>query len=115
METITINNVTFNDFGTNNYSEGMKLISVYPMPDNIVEDVLNGKYPNVYLNPSAPCDNEFFGVYGTPEQYKKLYHRQRKACIAQQVLEEIDWDFNNPQYEEINNRVNKEYKDWWQQ
>ena len=115
METITINNVTFNDFGTNNYSEGMRLISVYPMPDGIVEDVLNGKYPNVYLNPSAPCDSEFFGVYGTPEQYKKLYHRQRKACIAQQVLEEIDWDFNNPQYEEINNRVNKEYKDWWQQ
>ena len=31
METITINGVEFNDFGTNNYSEGMRLVTVYPM------------------------------------------------------------------------------------
>ena len=113
MEKITINGVEFNDFGTNNYSEGMRLITVYPMPENIVEDVLNGKYHNVYLNPSAPCENEFFGVYGTPEQYEKFYSRQCKACKAEMVLEEIDWDFNNPKYYEIKDKVEREYKDWW--
>lgn len=67
MNTITINDVTFNDFGANNYSNGMHLVSAYPMPDNMIKDVLAGKYPGIYLNPSAPCNNEFFGVFGTPE------------------------------------------------
>lgn len=113
MKIITINGVKFNDFGTNNYSEGMRLITVYPMPDNMIEDVLNGKYPNVYLNPSAPCDTEFFGVYGTSEQYEVFYSRQRKACIASRILEEIDWDFNDPNYEEVKARVENDYIDWW--
>ena len=29
------------------------------------------------------------------------------------VLKEIDWDFNNPKYDKIKDKVEKEYKDWW--
>lgn len=113
MKKILVNGVEFNDFGTNNFSMGMRLITVYPMPDGIVEDVLKGNYPGVFLNPSAPCDDEFFGVYGTLEQYKDFYSKQRKACIASQILKEINWDFNDPNYEEIKARVENNYKDWW--
>ena len=114
MDKFSINGVTFTDFGANNYSEGMHLVSVYPMPDNIVQDVLTGKYPGIYLNPSAPCDNEFFGVFGTSEQYKKFYSRQRKAQIASQILEEINFDFDDPHYHEIKAEIETNYKDCWE-
>lgn len=114
MDKFSINGVTFTDFGTNNYSDGMHLVSVYPMPDNIVQDVLTGKYPGIYLNPSAPCDNEFFGVFGTSEQYKKFYSHQRKAQIASQILEKINFDFDDPHYHEIKVKIETNYKDWWE-
>ena len=113
MNTITINGVTFNDFGTNKYSDGMKLISVYPMPNNIIQDVLEGKYPGIYLNPSAPCTSEFFGVFGTEEQYAKFYSRQRKAQIASKLIEMLGWDLDHPQYKEIKEEITANYKDWW--
>ncbi len=113
METIIINGVEFNDFGTNNYSHGMRLVSVYPMPDGIVEDVLAGKYPGIYLNPSAPCSGEFFGVYGTQEQYNEFYTRQRNSQISSQLVSRINWDFNHPQYKEIKAEIEANYKDWW--
>lgn len=112
METITINNVTFNNFGSNNYSEGMELISIYPIPENIVQDVLDGKYPNVYLNPSAPCTSEFFGVYGTPEQYEKFYAYQRESQISKQIVDKIGFDFEH--YRETREEVESNYKDWWE-
>lgn len=86
MQKITINNVEFCDFGTNNYSNGMRLITCYPAPKNIVSDVLSGKYEGVFLNPSAPCGEEFFGVLGTAEQYKKFQERQREAQIATELI-----------------------------
>lgn len=113
MEKLIVNGVEFNNFGTNKFSMGMQLITAYPMPDGIVEDVLKGNYPGIFLNPSAPCENEFFGVYGTPEQYKEFYNKQRKACISSQILEEIDWDFSDPRYEEIADRIKNDYRDWW--
>ena len=113
MQTIEINGVKFNDFGTNNYSCGMRLISLYPMPKGMVKDVLRGEYPNVYLNPSAPCTSEFFGVYGTSEQYKEFYENQRDSCIAAQLVERINWNFNHPQYREIKTEVENSYRDWW--
>lgn len=113
MDKFTLNGITFNDFGTNNYSNGMHLISVYPMPDNIVQDVLAGKYPGVYLNPSAPCTEEFFGVFGTLEQYKEFYERQKSAQLSLQLLPKINSDWSN--YEEVRNEVEANYRDWWEQ
>ena len=115
MEKIKINGVKFNDFGENTYSDGMRCISLYPMPEGMVEDVLAGKYPGVYLNPSAPCTKEFFGVYGTSEQYEQLYSHQKECCIAARVMKLINWDFSNPRYEEIAHQVKIEYKDWWKE
>lgn len=113
METITINNTEFNNFGSNNYSCGMELVSLYPAPANIVKDVLEGKYPGLYLNPSAPCGSEFFGVYGTPEQYEEFYKRQRDSQISSQLLAKIGFNFDHPNYREIEAEVKANYKDWW--
>lgn len=112
MNTITINGIEFNDLGTNNYSNGMRLVSIYPMPENIVADVLAGKYPDLYLNPSSPCDSEFYGVYGTPEQYKEFYNDQRKSQICNQIIRTIDFD--DPYYSEKVAEIESNYRDWWE-
>ena len=104
MKIITVNGVSFTDFGPNNYSKGMSLISIYPMPENIVEDVLAGKYPNVWLNPSAPCTSEFYGVYGTEEQYKEFYEDQKNVVIAKQVFDT---------WKRVKSEIEDNYKDWW--
>ena len=114
MNKLIINGVTFTDFGANNYSDGMHLVSAYPIPDNMVKDVLAGKYPGIYLNPSIPCNNEFFGVFGTPEQYKEFYSHQRKAQIASQILKKVDFNFDDPHYNEIETEIEANYKDWWE-
>lgn len=113
MQTIEVNGIKFNDFGTNNYSCGMRLISLYPMPEGMVKDVLRGKYPNVYLNPSAPCNEEFFGVYGEPKDYIAFYNLQKNSQISSELLRRINWDFNHPQYREILSEIKENYKDWW--
>lgn len=114
MDTITINGATFNDFGANNYSNGMHLVSVYPMPANMVQDVLDGKYPSIHLNPSAPCTSEFFGVFGTEEQYAEFYSRQREAQIASKLIARIGFNFDDPHYNEIKSEIEANYKDWWE-
>ena len=113
MNTIEINGTVFNNFGANNYSEGMELISIYPAPKNIVQDVLAGKYPGVYLNPSAKCDSTFYGVLGTPEQYEKFYNRQREAQMSPQILSKVNHDWSN--YAEVRAEVESQYKDWWEE
>lgn len=114
MNTIIINGIAFTDFGANNYSDGMHLVSTYPMPDNMIQDVLDGKYPGIYLNPSAPCSSEFYGVFGTPEQYAKFYKNQRNAQISKQVLNIIGFDaFKSNLLKAAKAEVEANYKDWW--
>jgi len=114
-----INGVEFNVFGSNIFSYGMALVSVYPMPENMPEKVLNGEFPGVYLNPSAPCKKcEFFGVFGTEEQYKRFYKRQKDCQISKQVINEFGGitNFYKADKEEINKikkLVKSNYKDWW--
>lgn len=112
MNKFEMNGVTFADFGENNYTNGMHLVSVYPMPENMVQDVLDGKYPGIYLNPSSPCDSEFFGVLGTPEQYSEFYKRQREARISSQVISKVNLDWSN--YKEVKSEIETNYKDWWE-
>lgn len=115
MDTMTINGVTFYDHGANNYSDGMHLVSVYPMPTNMVQDVLDGKYPGIYLNPSAPCTSEFFGVFGTPEQYTKFYKRQREAQISKRVFAVCGFDaFETDLLNAAKKEAEASYKDWWE-
>lgn len=118
MKKFVINNVEFCNFGSNNYSEGMELITCYPMPDNMVEDVLAGKYHGVYLNPSAPCSEEFYGVFGTSEQYKKLYAQQKESQISKMIVNRaggFDAMRKMPleEYRTLEEQCEKEYKDWW--
>ena len=115
MKQITINGVVFNNFGSNNYSEGMELITLYPCYKGMVQDVLDGKYPGVYLNPSAPCGQEFYGVYGTEEQYKKLYKNQVEAQISKRMISKFGWS-DWPDLEitrAYEKKLYAEYKDWW--
>lgn len=114
MDKFIINGVTFTDFGTNNYSEGMHLVTATPFPATMIQDVLAGKYPGIYLNPSAPCGSEFFGVFGTPEQYTEFYKRQKNSQIATQLLNRIGYNFDNPHYHEIQTEIEANYKDWWE-
>ena len=119
MKHVTINGVEFCDFGPNNYSNGMRLITCYPMPANMVEDVLAGKYKGVYLNPSARCGEEFFGVFGSQEQYEEFKKRQENAQIASRVINAAGgfYEFERLSVEEhrrIEEEVRSSYKNWWE-
>lgn len=125
MEKITINDVVFCNFGSNNYSEGMELVSSYPCDPQMIEDVLLGRYSlgekQMFLNPSAPCGEEFFGVLGTQEQYKELYERQVGASIAKVQLSYINEYAVVHGLEDVSDDIwrfaefiaKKQYKDWW--
>lgn len=118
MKKIIINGLEFCNFGSNNYSCGMELITIYPMPDLMVQKVLNGKYPGVYLNPSAPCGEEFYGVFGTKEQYKKLYNEQKECQISKRIIEILGgWNkmhtASDEEYKNAEKTAREEYKDWW--
>lgn len=118
MKKMTINGVEFCNFGSNNYSGGMDLITCYPMPENMVEEVLQGKYPGVFLNPSAPCREEFYGFFGTPEQYKEVCKEQRECQISKACIEKAG-GFENArempikEWRKIQAQCRAEYKDWW--
>lgn len=110
MDKFEINGVTFTDFGANNYSNGMHLITASA---DIVTDVLAGKYPGIHLNPSAPCHgSEFYGVFGTEEQYREFYNRQREAQLSSQIIPKVNTDWSN--YREVRAEVEANYKDWWE-
>ena len=125
MEKITINDVVFCNFGSNNYSYGMELISSYPCDPQLIEDILLGRYSigekRVFLNPSAPCGSEFFGLLGTEEQYKKVYERQAGAQIAKIQLGYINEYAAEKNLEDVSDDIwrfarfvaQKQYKDWW--
>ena len=121
-----INGVVFNDFGPNNYSDGMHCITAYPIEnmDQFVKDVLAGEYPGVFLNPSANCksSSEFFGVWGTPEQYEVFVKHQRDSQIASRVIAHYGGDihefarranYDPEEYELISKEETANYKDWW--
>lgn len=124
-EQFIINGVKFYDFGPNNYTFGMHRVTSYPMPEGFVTDVLAGKFPGIFLNPSANLkgSHEFFGVWGTPEQYKKFREAQREAQIASRVIEAFGGfdrfiDRANRDVElhrRITAEVTAAYKDWWEE
>lgn len=116
MKTICINGVEFTNFGANNMSCGMELIYLYPMPENFVQRVLDGEFEGVYLNPSAPCGTDFYGVLGTPEQYKELYKRQKEACIAKAVIDKFGFDLDVPKdvWKAFEEGLRAHYQDWWE-
>jgi len=120
MEKFTINGVEFCDFGENNYSCGMHLVSAYPVGSEFFQDVLDGKYPGIFLNPSVDCSGniEFFGVWGTPEQYKEFYKKQRDACIASAVIKACGGpdrmrDMDLKEFHIIKDACTARYCDWW--
>lgn len=117
MKKTIINGIEFCNFGSNNYTGGMELISCYPAPANIVQDVLAGKYPNVWLNPSAKCGSEFYGLLGTKEQYEVVYNEQKNAQLSKQLIDKLGWDLSNIPIEEFNKvsaELSANYKDWWE-
>jgi len=122
MKKFKINGVEFCDFGTNNYSDGMHLVTAYPIEDmsQFVTEVLQGAYPGIYLNPSANCSGstEFFGVYGTEEQYKVLYKHQRDAQIAVRTIDALGGPqrmltAGGDRFYQVKAEVTESYKDWW--
>ena len=89
------------------------------MPKRMIQDVLNGKYPGVYLNPSITCIEEFYGFFGTEDQYKKVYKRQKEAIIAKDLVYYLNqWgtDLQNcadSEYRKARELAEAEYEDWW--
>jgi len=119
MEKLVINGYTFNNFGENNYSNGMQLITSTDRPQEILEKVKLQEpgFECVWFDPSAPCHSfEFYGVLGTEEQYKEFYQNQRDSQIAKKMIEKFGW--NNWPDREITEAYKNElianYKDWWQ-
>lgn len=119
MEKLVINGYAFNNFGENNYSHGMELITSTDRVEEIVKKVRLQEpgFENVWFNPSAPCNSfEFFGVLGTEEQYKKFYEEQKASQIAKKMIEVFGW--NNWPDKEITDRYETKllanYKDWWE-
>lgn len=114
MKKIVINGIEFANFGSNNYSNGMELIACSDPPKDLVKRILDGEFYGVYLNPSAECsDFEFFGVFGTEEQYKKFYERQKGAQIATRLVDKFGFDNWPDNYKEERAKIEREYKDWW--
>ena len=122
MEKITINDVVFCNFGSNNYTCGMELVSSYPCDPQIIEDVLLGRYSlgekQVFLNPSAPCGEEFFGVLGTQEQYNEFYVNQKDAQISKMILDDLGgmsglMSATREEYKAAKDKAEANYKDWW--
>lgn len=112
MKKFILNGVEFCDFGPNNYSHGMHLVTAYPMPENIITDVLDGKYHGIYLNPSAPCTDEFFGVFGTEEQYDAFREDQRKCQISCKMMPYLKVPLD--EFHRLRAKFEREYKDWWE-
>ena len=78
------------------------------------EEVLNGEFPGVYLNPSAPwTEEEAFCVLGTEEQYKEFYERQRDAQISKRIVNGGYLNAPISEYREAKAAIEKDYKDWW--
>lgn len=113
MNKICINGVFFADFGSNNYSNGMHLITTGAAITT--EQVLKGEFPGVYLNPSAPWTNEeCFCVLGTPEQYKEFYQTQKDAQISKRLYQQGGLGLSITAYRELRNQIEEDYKDWWE-
>lgn len=118
MEKINIAGYEFNNFGSNNYSNGMELITSTDRPSEIIEKVKFQEpgFENIWLNPSAPCTEfEFFGLLGTEEQYRQVYQNQKNAQIAGKMIDKFGWN-DWPSYEiteAYENELLANYKDWW--
>ena len=119
MEKINIAGYEFNNFGSNNYSNKMGLITSTDRPLEIVEKVKRKEpgFENIWLNPSAPCSaSEFFGLLGTEDQYKQVYKKQKDAQIAEKMIDKFGWD-DWPSREitqSYKNELLTNYKDWWE-
>lgn len=112
MAKICINGVNFIDFGANNYSNGMHLITTGAAITT--EQVLNGEFPGVYLNPSAPWDElDCFCVLGTEEQYKEFYKTQRSVQISKELMRRGGLGLPIYAYRELKQQIEEEYTDWW--
>lgn len=118
MEKINIAGYEFNNFGSNNYSNGMELITSTDRPLEIIEKVKLQEpgFENIWFNPSAPCSKfEFFGFLGSEEQYKETYQEQVDAQIGKAMCDKFGW--NNWPEKSITDAYEKElrenYKDWW--
>lgn len=118
MEKFTINGIEFNNFGSNNYSDGMELISCTNPPKDLIQRVLDNEFHGIYLNPSAPCsDFEFFGLFGTKEQYQKAYKNQKEAKIAKAMCEKFgysNWNVDPLVPARYERDLRDNYKDWWE-
>lgn len=120
MEKIYIEGYEFNNFGSNNYSNEMELITSTDRLSEIVEKVKRKEpgFENIWLNPSAPCsDFEFFGLLGTEEQYLQFYKTQKNAIIGSRMVEMFGWDNWPPRgvTEAYKTQLLANYKDWWEQ
>lgn len=113
MKTVEINGMEFVDFGANNYSCGMHLVSA-DMEKDLIWKVLHGYYPGIYLNPSAPCDPDtFYGVFGTEEQYAEFYKTQKDAQIAKMTFERLQVDYSDLDFNKAKQKATACYFDWW--
>lgn len=124
METIKINGVEFNNFGSNNYSEGMLCITSTPKQlgfsvKEMIQKILNNEFFGVWLNPSAPCNNEeFYGVFGTDEQYRKLYQNQKECQISAIAVRKLGGlsamlHATKEEHDKADKEASEEYIDWW--
>ena len=120
MKKMNVNGVEFCNFGSNNYSYGMELISCSDIPDNFVQDVLAGKYPGVYLHPRMVVCDEFYGFFGTKDQYEKVYKRQKGVSISEDIdYYLVQWGTDLRHCEDLEYRKARKlaednYEDWWQ-
>lgn len=119
MQTINIEGYEFCNFGKNNHSNEMELITSTDRPSEILQKVKHKEpgFENIWLNPSAPCSTfEFFGVLGTEEQYLQFYKTQKNAIIGSRMIEMFGWDHWPPRgvTEAYKIQLLANYKDWWE-
>ena len=117
MEKFNIGGYEFCNFGSNNYSNGMELITSTDRPLEIIEKVKLQELENIWFNPSAPSsDFEFFGFLGTKEQYEKTYKEQVNSQIAKEMCAKFGWsNWPSPEITDAYEKnIRENYKDWWE-
>lgn len=106
MKKDNLNLIEFDNYGINNYSNGMECI-VFNHKNTTLQTIIN--LPNIFLNPILkPNSLEVFAFKGTQQQYNKLHGQLIESYCTKQAFDKI----GRPDFKDVEawDKIN-EYKE----
>ena len=105
MNKIEINGHKATDFGTNNYSCGMRAIIFNPN-EVTIEEVK--ELPGVFLHPTVrPNSLEIFALLGTDEQFIEFYNSAVESHCSKQAFRELGNPTDKEGWKKLSNHVDE--------